>query len=191
LRLGVEQALSGPSDLGQVISTLVDLALPSMQDAMGLGGDRQWTISVYQASGSPAVLRRLLTRRPQQIEPIPPSREWPTGQGHVGTTFARKFELVLVDVIDPSVRAVVQAPPEKVRPGDDQRYRSIAAVPVLLGSSREPWGVTIASSSVPGQFSPADGSEGWEHAEPVRILAGMIALTILGQHILQSNDRKA
>jgi hypothetical protein len=86
---------------------------------------------------------------------------------------------------------VVQAPPEKVRPGDDQRYRSVAAVPILLGSTGEPWGVTIASSSVPGQFSPADGSEGWEHAEAVRILAGMLALTILGQHILQSKGHRA
>lgn len=185
LRIGVERTLSQSPNLEAATSGLLDLVLVDLQEAMALTSAEHWTISIYQAEGSPIVLRRIATRRSERLEERSASREWEPGEGHIGTTFSRKREVVLDDVNEPDIKPHLNTPPAKDLPTDAQRYRSIAAMPVLVDPMPHPWGVAIATSSRAGRFSYVDRSDGGEHAEAMRIFAGMIALAVKGQHILQ------
>jgi hypothetical protein len=176
----------GRTDLDVALSDLLDIGLPEMQAAMEFSTAEIWTVSIYRAEGAKAMLRRLATRRSNRMEERAVSREWKSGEGHIGVTFARRYEMVIGDVTDPAIRAMLHTPASKDYPEDRDRYRSVAAVPVILADDAEPWGVVIATSSRTGCFDPAPQSTGWERAETMRLFASIIALTIRTQHMLPS-----
>jgi len=64
------------------------------------------------------------------------------------------------------------------KPEDADRYKSIAAVPVLLAPNQEPWGVVVGTSDRPNHFSVGPDRPGVQTVEAVRALAGMVGLTV-------------
>ncbi len=186
LRGGIEKSLfRAPPDETATMAELLDIGLDELQAAMGFVAGDVWTISIYRAEpGAPVSLRRLATRRSNRAEETQPSREWSSGQGHIGMTWLRAAEVVLEDVTDPAIRHAMNTPADKDTPSDAWRYKSIAAVPVIRDGVAEPWGVVIATSSRAGQFSPAPLSAGSERAEAMRVFAGLIALAASIHHIL-------
>ena len=87
LRQAIERTLSRPPNMSTAITDLLDVALSDLQKAISLGATEHWTISVYQADGTPILLRRVATRRSDRFEESQPSREWSPGEGHIGTTY--------------------------------------------------------------------------------------------------------
>lgn len=156
---------------------LLEISQTLLTGAMELDRSKHWSISIYQAVGPKLELQRLATRRSDRREESMPSRVWLPGQGHVGTTFARKAGMNIPDVTNPATRSALHTPSEKDRASDAERYVSIATHPIMLsGSDTQPWGVVIATSSERGWFG--DDTEGGRRAEGVRLLASMIELGI-------------
>jgi hypothetical protein len=63
------------------------------------------------------------------------------------------------------------------RPYDNDRYRSMVAVPIKVDGMEKPWGVVAATNDKTAHFNPPFGS-GPKPDEGARALAGMIALGI-------------
>lgn len=161
----------------EMLSGLLDLGLDGLIAAIGFNADEVWTISVYRSEGdSPAMLRRVSTRRSNRLEETSSSRAWPSGNGHIGATHARAEEVVLPDVLEQGMAHALNTPKRLARQDDGDRYRSIAAVPVFHAGRSDPWGVVIGTSSKAGRFHYALDSEGWERAEAMRVLGAVVAL---------------
>jgi hypothetical protein len=189
LRDGVERSLSrAPLDEVGMITELLDLSLGKLQSAMNLGPDDLWTLSVYRAEPG-SILRRIASRRAERLEEKAFSREWKSGEGHIGMTFLRRRAVVLEDVSDPAIMQALNTPPAKHHHDDPTRYRSIASWPIIPAGWDEPWGVAIATSAFASRFSPNNPSEGLERAEAMRVFAGMLALAVSAHHTISKHSQ--
>lgn len=86
-------------------------------------------------------------------------RSWVSGEGHVGRAFQLRRELICADANSPDVRHWIAASPERFDDLDEERYVSLAAVPVAL-TEDHPLGVLIVTSAVAGRFRHADDNAG-------------------------------
>jgi hypothetical protein len=64
-----------------------------------------------------------------------------------------------------------------VRSYDKQRYASMVAAPITVGSDPRPWGVAIVTSDRLNHFTKGP-SYGVADAEPIRAIAAMTALAV-------------
>lgn len=81
------------------------------------------------------------------------------------------------DLDDPAVGTTFRLDDALRKPEDRERYKSIFAVPVQVGSDELPWGVVLATSNVPYHFGSTE-TNGVDPEEGVRALAGVIALAV-------------
>lgn len=175
----VEQALAAERPLSQgrrnaTIAKLVDFLKAKRMSLLGFE-DEYWTLSIYLMENDASLLKCLVARRPNEDDERLVHREWAPGEGHIGKAFQDRKELVTSDAQDLSQAQFLQAPPEKRRPYDTERFRSIASVPIVTGKTEAVGGVTATSDRV-GRFMP--GSEGPDRVAALRVLALSIAVLI-------------
>lgn len=172
---------SGPGDQAAQsnrLGTMLDLALSNKFILFGIE-DERWNFGIYLPDERGETLLCKACRRRDRADENAEHRAWPKGMGHIGRAFGEAREFVAEDVKQPAVEAYFVAPPPLGRPDDSDRYRSIAALPILIGSP-PPLGVLVATSDMPGRFKPpgAIGGGGPDTVEPLRALAAALAMLL-------------
>jgi hypothetical protein len=169
----------------KVIEQCLQVARRSLLIAFGFEIDAHWTIGIYIAergSDDRDQLRLVAHERSLDCE-IKDARIWPIGVGVGGIAYAKSAEVIVPDLLDPAMGSAFSLDSLKKK-GDEERYRSLAAVPIRpCPTNSVPWGVAIATSDRPGHFN-VDTQPGVQPAEALRALAGMVALIVrLGTHL--------
>lgn len=167
-------AVKGAKDEIEVIRRMLLQARRQLFLAHGFEMNDYFTLCVYERVVNPDSTKAELHCR-AHIRAIDcelgDARIWKEGIGTPGIALARKEEVIIADLLEPGI-AALYAPQDK-KPNDKERYRSVVAEPIALDGG-EPWGVLVASSSVPKHFSPEDRS----YVDVAQSVAGMISLAI-------------
>lgn len=165
-------------------TTLIRACLKSCQRelkvALGFEIGDVWTICIYRAravDGEPLKELELIAHDRSVDCDIEKARRWREGVGVGGIALAKNDEVVVPDLDDPAIGNVFKLDGDLAKPEDSDRYKSIFAVPIEVGSDQHAWGVVLATSNIPDYFG-ADDNVGVDPEEAVRALAGLIALSV-------------
>lgn len=181
MRSVIEQALrKNISNCDAIIQIMFATAKRTLPISINFDISDEWTICVYKAeykTNAPDDLKCIAHNRAIDCE-LDKARTWAEGVGVAGICYANRREVIVPDLRADNLGNLFNVDANQ-RTYDETRYRSFAVVPILLDTNSKPWGVVVATSSKPGHFSP-HSEPGLNTAEAVRILAGMIALAIVG-----------
>lgn len=179
MRSVIEQAAGtslSEEKMAQLVLEACDRSLPI---AMGFQQADQWTLGVYQARPLEGTRRELVcvaTKRAIGCDPGV-ARKWKEGTGIAGVSFSVRDEVVIPDLQAEGISSVFGSAANEVRDYDTERYRSMVAVPILVGKDEEPWGVVAATNDQVAHFSATQGN-GLSNSEGARTLANMVALGV-------------
>ena len=175
MREVLEQALLlKEADPIGTIDLMVETSLPHLLVAVGCDQDESWALSVFQVQGDELV--RIVAKRALRADEQKESRRWKRNQGFVGAAWAREDAVIVTDGQDDAIADELKVPADLQRPYDNERYRSMAAVPVRLGDPVEIWGVVALSSDRAGRFKRVPNDRQEQAVETVRLVAQMTAL---------------
>jgi hypothetical protein len=181
LREVVERQLSAHTPLNeQGLQEILDSNGRRLTQLLDFDASELWTIAIFRANGEkPRDAERLVcvaNLRADRTEQAGEHRTWGRGEGVAGHAFMTARELIVHDLQDTERYSWLHVPDEKK--SDKDRYRSLAAVPISVGSQQDPWGVVVATSDVESRFD-LDGYEvGAGRLEPLRLLAGIVAVAV-------------
>ncbi len=176
----LEHAIAtGFSDDEVAVRTAFESAHRDIRIALGFELASAWTICIYKLhDGLDEKVLRIITDH-RSIQDRPGSRrEWPLGVGVAGAAVAKNDEACVPNATDPATGTVHKAPLNShlEREDDEERYRSMFAVPVALENGSKVWGCVMATSSDANHFGDKDATG--DPREAARCLAGLIALTV-------------
>lgn len=139
--------------------------------------DENWNFAVYRYEPSKGVLECLACRRAGDLPDGHVHRDWPPGEGHVGLAFSRSAELIFADASREELRPVIGAKGDRERDYDEERYRSLAAMPIS-SDGLTPLGILIATSDTEGRFKNEGerDEEDWEREDVLREVAAYLAI---------------
>ncbi|HEX8300721.1 GAF domain-containing protein [Sphingomonas sp.] len=160
-----------------VLSAFMDTTLRSLPISMGFQQADRWTICVYRASLNPQTDRYdlICVAHNRAIKcNASEARPWSEGIGVSGISYSNRSEIIVPNLQSASLGSMFNLA-AGARDYDDERYRSIVSVPVKVDGQDRPWGVVVATSDRVDHFTP-DDETGLKTTEPVRSLAGMVAL---------------
>jgi len=172
----VEAFLAKPTDLETALRALIAGAQRPLATALGFQLDEHYTICIYVVEKSDDWHGRFLrlVAHARTIDcPIERARKWPLGVGVGGAALARGTDVVVPDLSSIEIGTLYTE--RQSKEGDEDRYRSMAAVPILLSEKDAPWGVVIGTSDRPGHFGTQPGVS---NVEAIRVVAGMVALVV-------------
>ncbi len=168
------------------MTTLVERQLPA---AAGFSYADQWTICLYKALPASGDCRFEL-HLVEHLRAIKcdksTARIWQEGKGVAGVAFSNASEIMIEDLASDAARAVFK-PSGMERNYDDDRYRSMVAVPILVQGDARPWGIVAATSDTVGHFNP-DAEQGLKPVEAIRSFAKYAALAVA---MIQARERAA
>jgi hypothetical protein len=97
-------------------------------------------------------------------------RKWKVGEGHVGKAYELQRELICANANNPDIKPWISASPDNFDERDEERYVSLAAVPIAA-NAEEPTGVLIVTSSEPMRFANSDENHGDDDTREQRRLS--------------------
>ncbi|WP_342150412.1 GAF domain-containing protein [Methylorubrum sp. SB2] len=159
------------------ISILLETASRSLDIAIGYRTAEHHTLCVYQtmqADNGDKYLQCIAQSRTVPCN-IDDARRWPSGVGVAGAALARGTEVVVPDMNALQIGTLYA---DLVKNEDAERYRSIAAVPILAHGHGSAWGVVVGTSDQANHFEVGPDHTGVQTVEAVRALAGMAALAV-------------
>jgi hypothetical protein len=184
----VETALlDAKKTTAQRIQATLDVACAPLVLAFGVKDD-DWTISVFTREDATEEMVRIAWRWQDQASSARDQRRWKKKQGYTGAAWAQNRAIYEADTSLPEAKARYEVPPEKLIgrdnasgiPADEVRYRSIAALPVRLGSDDEPYGILVVTSDHVGRFDSNPETPGGTNMLTLRQLSAAIALIAAG-----------
>ncbi|HWM48666.1 MAG TPA: hypothetical protein VNR11_17315 [Xanthobacteraceae bacterium] len=180
MRGAIEQSLDLPDVAAtSIVQTCLSAASNSLLGAFDFGIKDIWTVCVFMAQ-TEADSGKMILRCVAHLRKIPcelsEAREWPQGVGVAGIAYSMNHEIIIKDMSSPDAVAMFNLG-TMARDYDKERYASMVAVPITVGTSPRPWGVAIATCDRPNHFSP-EPSYGVATTEPVRAIAAMAALAV-------------
>ncbi|MDO9076282.1 MAG: GAF domain-containing protein [Brevundimonas sp.] len=153
--------------------------------------DEYWALTVFIPLTEPDRTERLAcytTRRSFRNEEQKSHRRWEKGEGCAGLAWEDCAERIIPDIAEESNLRVRK---ENKRDDDVQRHRSLAAVPIVVGSNVV--GVLCASSSTPNRFVRRSVEQGagleMDAVEPLRAIASLLAIMFALTHLGDSTSR--
>jgi hypothetical protein len=132
--------------------------------------DEYCNISIYEHSAERGCLECVACYRSRPSDALGDHRRWKVGEGHVGKAFELQRELICGNSSAPDIKPWISASPSNFDERDDDRYVSLAAVPIAVNVD-EPIGVLIVTSNVPMRFANSDENHGDEDVKEERRLA--------------------
>jgi hypothetical protein len=152
----------------KIFDSAVECISQYREELFGIGSE-YCNISIYGLNQGTGLLDCISCFRSVPSDAIGPHRSWGIGEGHVGKAFQLKRELICADALQPDIRPWISAPPGKVDTDDEERYVSLAAVPLGLNFD-EPFGVLIITSSIALRFGNSDDNRNGDDAAEIRRL---------------------
>lgn len=178
-------------NIGKTMQKLLDMVARQIHELLAFNGGEHWTLSVFQAfpsSEAGNVLKHIAGQRADRNDEVKEHRSWGPGEGAVGHCFQLERELIIKDTQDREAASLFHIPAHLMHPDDAQKYVSFAAVPIKVHSFAKPWGVLIASSDRPNRFLTDGSGNGDIQTEPLRMLAGMIALLAANDYVRSTKN---
>jgi hypothetical protein len=180
MRGAIEQSLDLPDvSVTGIVHTCLTAAKNSLLVAFDFSIGDTWTICIYMAKrdkeSGKVVLHCVAHDRSIQCD-LADARVWQEGIGAVGIAFSTGNEIVIPDMTAPELGTTFNLKGNS-RDHDRQRYRSMIAVPIVVGSDTIPWGVAVATSNRAGHFY-VEHQDGVSTSEPIRAVAAMTALAV-------------
>jgi hypothetical protein len=179
MRRIIEIAVVAGRSVAETVTSLMEVTERSLPIALGLQQSDQWTICVYKAEPNPETgrdeLQCIAHNRAIRCG-IGEARSWPEGVGVSGIAYVNNSEVIVPNMHSSGLGSVFNLG-DRAKGYDQDRYRSLAAVPVQVDDRDKPWGVVIATNDRYDHFT-LDDEEGPTTTEPVRALAGMVALAV-------------
>ncbi len=164
-----------------LVKACMDVMRRDLRVALGFDQSDTWTICIYQRlngeAGDPAFLKCVAHDRTVDCH-IDDARTWKEGVGVGGMALAKDSEVVAPDILDPAAISLFQLSDGLVSAVDRDRYRSLVAVPIHVGTDKWPWGVVVASSNRSDHFGYETEHGGVQSEEGARALAGIVALAV-------------
>jgi hypothetical protein len=180
MRRSFESALRGVDvDDADYLQRLLQLCAQNLRVALAYRQDDQWTICIYTPEARQSDGARYFVCRAHDRAihcDIAEARPWEESASVVGLAFKQKRAIVISNMDGPNVREILPSADGKTH--DRDRYKSIAAVPITVDGSSEPWGVLVCSNSRVGHFD-SNRYQGINPLEAVRAIAQMLE-TLLG-----------
>lgn len=182
----IEQSLSVPDiPLNTILQNCLSAAGDSILVAFGFDIKDTWTICVFMAQPAPES-GKVLLRCVAHLRKIPcdisEARAWPEGVGVAGIAYSTNNEIIIQDMSSADIGTVFELG-SNARLYDRDRYASMVAAPITVGSDPRPWGVAVVTSDRQNHFVRGP-SYGVATAEPIRAIAAMSALAVKA-HSLQ------
>lgn len=167
------------TDEAKLTSTMLTLVKRQLPAAAGLDYADMWTICLYRADQIAGDCRFEL-RAVEHLRAIEcdlkDARIWPEGQGVAGLALSTASEILIEDLQSGPARAIFKSSGTE-RDYDDERYRSIVAVPIYVQGASRPWGVVTGTSSRVGHFNHAH-EDGLKNVDAIRAVARYSALLV-------------
>jgi hypothetical protein len=170
------------------IQSVLEVCHPSLLSAFNIYED-DWTISVFRHDEKSFAMIRVAQCWCDDGSSDRDKRQWVKNQGFTGQAWADRRILAESDAQSERARQRYSRPPEKsfgvgnsqgVRP-DDDKFRSVACVPIRLGVTEGPWGMLTVTSDVVGRFDyPSTGTRGSENIPLLKLTAAFFALVAAG-----------
>lgn len=185
MRVVTEQVLVNRArDPATIADTLFQSVKSTLPVAMRFRMSDRWAVCVYQAvrDDEGRVLMRCIAHLRSIEKPISQARSWPEGIGVAGQSYSLCREISVNSGGGMLSRKTYPLPVELSRVYDNDRHRSIAAVPIIVGSDVKPWGVVASSCDVSEHFPDVD-QPGIQTIEAMRALSGMIALSVAASRL--------
>jgi hypothetical protein len=172
----VTEGCSSPDDLKKYARSILGLIVERKASLFGMD-DEEWNFAVYYYSKSTEKLECLACRRATDIPPDHVHRSWDVGEGHVGLAFSRSNELIFSDATRDELRPVIGAKGAKLRDYDEEKYKSLASMPIST-DGEHPLGILIATSDRIGRFKneAERGDRDWEREDVLREVAAYLAI---------------
>lgn len=166
-----------------VIEAMLDAGSNDLEGAIGFEAGERWTFSIFQrgrvSSRSKAeVMRRIAFVWAERSMEKRPAREWRKKEGFTGVSWQRDDEVIEADVLAPGVVEQYPVSLEMQKPDDNQRYVSVAVIPIRVGRDDDMWGSVTATSDRAGRWRREASNPGQQNVMAVRLLAQLIATQV-------------
>lgn len=156
-----------------------------LSELMDFAGGEHWTIAVYKHDVG-GKLHCVADLRSERSEDDREHRAWAPGEGVAGYSYQSDQEIIVADSGDPQYANWLHVPDK--HENDDERYVSLASVPIRLRPKDIVWGVVVATSDVVGKFELDQTGRASNEVEPLRLLAGIVALIAAAEYHVSDND---
>lgn len=197
LLLAIQQMLEATermpheTPLVTVIEAMLDAGSSDLEGAIGFDAGEKWAFSIFQRQRDPdggkfEVMRRIVVsfndrqreKAREADKPEMQTRHWKKKEGFTGVCWQHDDEVIEADLRDPLVAKQYPVPKTKLKPGDEDRYVSVAVIPIKVGSSDEMWGCVTATSNIPDRWRRAVNDPREHNVMVVRQLAQLIAMQV-------------
>jgi hypothetical protein len=178
----VEAALqSGATDV-KCIEEMLNQAIGSIRQAIDYSGSDFFTLTIYRCQGTGITEQAYRIARQWTHPGMSDSGRnfWVKSDGYTGAAWALGISNPAAEVIlaDTGLLSVQKQYPVRnvTDPEREKLYRSVAAIPVLIKTTNQPWGIVTATSDRPGIFSPDEDRNKAQNVEMIRDVARIAAL---------------
>lgn len=174
-----------------VIEAMLDAGSSDLEGAIGFEAGEKWAFSIFQRVPDPdggkfEVMQRIAVsfndrqreKAREADKPEMQTRHWKKKQGFTGVCWQNDDEVIEADLRDPLVAKRYPIDKDKQKPGDEDRYVSVAVIPIKVGSTNEMWGCVTATSNVPDRWRRAVNDPREHNVMVVRQLAQLIAMQV-------------
>lgn len=174
-----------------VIEAMLDAGSSDLEGAIGFEAGEKWAFSIFQRVPDPdggsfeVMMRKAVLfndrRREKSYErgrPATNPRCWKKKEGFTGVAWQRDDEVIESDVRIDEVAKQYPVPKSKQLSGDEDRYVSVAVIPIKVGSSNDMWGCVTATSDIADRWRRAVTDPREHNVMAVRQLAQLIAMQV-------------
>jgi hypothetical protein len=174
-----------------VVEAMLDAGSSDLEGAIGFEAGEKWAFSIFQRQCDPdgsklEVMRRIVVsfndrqrekaREDSKPEMLP--RDWKKKEGFTGVCWQHDDEVIEADLRSLGVAEQYPIPTAKQKVGDEDRYVSVAVIPIKVGSSNDMWGCVTATSNIPNRWRRATSDPREHNVMVVRQLAQLIAMQV-------------
>lgn len=177
----VEAALLRGADVIDTADKMLLYAIHSVRKAVEYEGDDFFTVSIFKREdrGNGERLYRIAAQWSDPVKAGQDGRSWAKGEGYTGVAWSRAIGTAGAEVIehDTSLPHISQEYPVANANADREAlYRSVAAIPILVGESDEVWGVVTATSDRKDVFRRDMSALGTQNVAVIRDIARFAGL---------------
>ena len=184
MRGAIEQSMVGIRDLNNLIESMLVASQSVLAVALGFETGDDFSVCIYRAEKSEDTnvlfsLRCVAHHRASPCD-VANTRPFAEGRGVVGIAYSNRSEFVIPDLQAEGVVSMfdmVGDDDANARATARERYRSMAAFPVMVAGRKVPWGVCTATTDQLGHFTTARPVSAPHHMA-VQLLAEMVALAV-------------
>lgn len=177
----MEAGLLQGDDAAAIADQLLKQSIFAIRKAIDFRGYEFLTVSIFrrQTVDGREVMHRIAAQWTDPERAAAGGRDWVLGEGYTGMAWQNATtnpngDVIERDTTDPEIRR--RYPVKNPDPAREALYKSVVAVPILIRSTNDVWGVVTATSDRIGMFTRDRGHIEVQNVEMIRDVARVAAL---------------